>query len=299
MKSKEMKSNAILLLTAMIWGFAFVAQSIGMKYVETFTFNGVRFALGGVSLIPLIVYFNKKKVVEPEKKETESAIVPGLIAGTVLFLAASLQQAGLAYTSAGKAAFITGLYIVIVPLLGIFLKQRITVNAWIGVLLAVTGLYFLSINDDFSIGKGDLLEIAGAFFWAIHILAIDHFTKKTEALKLSLTQFLVCSGLSMIVAFLFEDISIAGISKAAIPILYGGLLSVGVAYTLQAVAQKNAKPAHAAIILSMETVFASLGGALILKEFLGGKEYFGCLLMLFGMLLTQIKFPQKKKLADT
>lgn len=285
-----MKSNVLLMLTAAIWGFAFVAQRVGMQYVGAFTFNGVRFALGSVSLIPLIVYFNKKKVKE-QSEETASAgaLIPGIIAGSVLFMGASLQQLGLAYTTAGKAAFITGLYIVLVPLFGIFLKHRIRLSTWAGVVLAVIGLYLLSVNEDFSIAKGDFLEIIGAFFWAAHILVIDYFTKKVDALKLSAIQFAACSVLSIGVALIFEDISMSGISQALIPILYGGLFSVGIAYTLQVVAQKHAKPSHAAIILSMESVFAALGGALLLSENLGGRGYLGCALMFAGMIVTQVQ----------
>ena len=289
----------LLMLTAAIWGFAFVAQRVGMQYVGAFTFNGVRFALGSISLVPLIIYFKNKKTEEqPEKTAAASALVPGIIAGSVLFFGASLQQAGLAYTTAGKAAFITGLYIVLVPLLGIFLKQRVGLNTWLGVVLAVSGLYFLSVNEDFTIAFGDLLEIIGAFFWAVHILVIDYFTKKVDALRLSCAQFAMCSALSIITALIFEDISVSGLSQAAIPILYGGLLSVGVAYTLQVVAQKHAKPSHAAIILSMEAVFAALGGALLLKENMGVRGYLGCALMFAGMLLTQVNFFEKKESAE-
>ncbi|HNR05087.1 MAG TPA: DMT family transporter [Bacillota bacterium] len=299
MNNREMKSNMLLMLTAAIWGFAFVAQRVGMQYVGAFTFNGVRFALGSISLIPLIIYFKNKKTAEqPEETASASALVPGIIAGSVLFFGASLQQAGLAYTTAGKAAFITGLYIVLVPLLGIFLKQRVGLNTWLGVVLAVSGLYFLSVNEDFTIAFGDLLEIIGAFFWAVHILVIDYFTKKVDALRLSCIQFAMCSALSIIIALIFEDISVSGLSQAAIPILYGGLLSVGVAYTLQVVAQKHAKPSHAAIILSMEAVFAALGGALLLKENMGVRGYLGCALMFAGMLLTQVNFFEKKESAE-
>ncbi len=299
-----MKSNAILLLTAAIWGFAFVAQRVGMKYVGAFTFNGVRFALGSLSLVPLIIYFNSKKPAadaeggREEKAPEESALIPGIIAGLILFCGASLQQIGLAYTTVGKAAFITGLYIVLVPLLGIFLKQRTSINTWIGVVLAVIGLYFLSVNEDLTIGLGDFLEIMGAFFWAVHILVIDRFTKKIDALKLSCIQFVACSLLSMATALIFEDISISGLGQAIIPILYGGVLSVGVAYTLQVVAQKNAKPSHAAIILSMESVFAALGGALLLHENLGVRGYAGCALMLAGMIFAQVNFFDKQSERD-
>jgi len=280
----------MLMMTAAIWGFAFVAQRVGVQYVGSFTFNGLRFFLGSISLTPLILYFNKKKAAESEKGEPEaSAVIPGIIAGTVLFLAASLQQFGLIYTTAGKAAFLTGLYIVLVPLLGIFLKQRVHMSTWFGVMFAVAGLYFLSVNEDFSIAKGDLLEIIGAFFWASHILTIDYFTKKVDALKLSFVQFAACSVLSMAVALIFEDISLTAIREAIIPLLYGGFCSVGIAYTLQVVAQKNAKPSHAAIILSMESVFATIGGALLLNENLGARGLLGCALMFSGMILSQVQ----------
>jgi len=210
-----------------------------------------------------------------------------LLAGSVLFIAASLQQVGLIYTTAGKAGFITSLYIVLVPILGIFLKQRTHFTTWIGALTAVVGLYFLSINESLTIEFGDFLEIIGAFFWAAHIQLIDKFVKNVDALKLSSIQFAACSILSLIVALLFEDISIIGLSSALVPILYGGIMSAGVAYTLQAVGQKYAKPSHAAIALSMESVFAAIGGALLLAERLPARGYAGCALMLLGMLIAQ------------
>jgi drug/metabolite transporter (DMT)-like permease len=289
MGKKELQSNLLLLLTAAIWGFAFVAQRVGAQYVGAFTFNGVRFGLGSLSLIPLIMYFDRKSNGSEDKPVYENPMKAGMMAGCVLFLAATLQQVGLSYTTAGKAAFITGLYIVLVPLFGILLKQVITKNTWIGVILAAVGLYFLSVTESFTIEKGDLIEIIGAVFWAVHILLIDNFTKRVDALKLSSIQFATCSVLSIVTAIIFEDITIYALSQALIPILYGGLLSVGVAYTLQVVGQKHAKPSHAAIILSMEAVFGALGGALLLGENLGGRGYFGCALMLAGMLLAQLK----------
>ncbi|MFT5875097.1 MAG: drug/metabolite transporter (DMT)-like permease, partial [Clostridium sp.] len=290
MKNQEIKADMLLLLTAIIWGFAFVAQRIGAQYVGAFTFNGIRFAIGSISLIPLILYFNRKSKESTEKVDTEKQKISvgawqgGAIAGCALFMAASLQQIGLSYTSVGKAAFITGLYMVIVPLLGILLKQHVNISTWMGVALAVVGLYFLSITENFSISKGDLIELVGAVFWSIHILTIDHFVKKVDALKLSFVQFITCSILSMIVALIFEKITINGLTQAIIPILYGGICSVGIAYTLQVVGQKHAKPSHAAIILSLEAVFAAIGGLLILHENLGGRGYLGCGLMLSGML---------------
>jgi drug/metabolite transporter (DMT)-like permease len=290
-QKQELKSNILLLLTAAIWGFAFVAQRVGGQLVGAFTFNGIRFALGSISLLPLLIYFknNKKEKNDKYNNSSKDALKAGVAAGAILFMGATLQQMGLAYTTAGKAAFITGLYIVLVPVLGIFMKQRVHGSTWLGVALAVAGLYFLSINEDFSIAKGDLLEIMGAFFWAGHILLIDYYVKKVDTLQLSFIQFATCSVLSMTAAIFTEDISAGAIYQAMIPILYGGIFSVGIAYTLQIVGQKHAKPSHAAIILSMEAMFAALGGALLLHENLGARGYLGCALMFAGMMVTQIR----------
>ena len=289
--SKEIKSVFILLLTAAIWGFAFVAQRIGMDFLGAFTFNGIRFAMGSISLLPVIYFFNKKSKVENSAERVDAdiktTIKAGMIAGIVLYIAASLQQVGLIYTTAAKAGFITSLYIVLVPILGIFLKQKTRSTTWIGAVTAVVGLYFLSINENLTIEFGDLLQIIGAFFWAAHIQLIDKFVKNIDAIKLSSVQFATCSVLSLITAFIFEEVNMSGIIDAIVPLLYGGIMSAGVAYTLQAVGQRNAKPSHAAIALSMEAVFAAIGGILLLKETLPLRGYFGCALMLAGMLISQ------------
>jgi len=289
--SKEIKSVFILLLTAAIWGFAFVAQRIGMDFLGAFTFNGIRFAMGSISLLPVIYFFNKKSKVENSAERVDAdiktTIKAGMIAGIVLYIAASLQQVGLIYTTAAKAGFITSLYIVLVPILGIFLKQKTRSTTWIGAVTAAVGLYFLSINENLTIEFGDLLQIIGAFFWAAHIQLIDKFVKNIDAIKLSSVQFATCSVLSLITAFIFEEVNMSGIIDAIVPLLYGGIMSAGVAYTLQAVGQRNAKPSHAAIALSMEAVFAAIGGILLLKETLPLRGYFGCALMLAGMLISQ------------
>jgi drug/metabolite transporter (DMT)-like permease len=231
---------------------------------------------------------NKSVVTSEIKPKPAYTFQAGIICGCILFTAASLQQVGLVHTSAGKAAFITGLYIVLVPILGIFLKHHTHVSIWLGVAVATIGLYFLCVTESFSIVNADLLELVGAFFWAAHILVIDHYTRKIDVLKLCIIQFTTCSVLSMAIALFYEKITLSGLYLATIPILYGGICSVGIAYTLQVVGQKHAKPSHAAIILSMETVFASLGGLLILQENLGFRGYMGCLLMLAGMLISQL-----------
>ncbi len=301
MNNKRLVANLLLILTAAIWGFAFVAQRVGSQFVGAFTFNGIRFALGALSLIPLIIFLDKRKEnseESTEKPNLKATLLPGILVGLILYAGATLQQVGLFYTTVGNASFITGLYMVFVPIIGIFLKHKIGKNSWVGVILAIIGLYLLSINENFSISYGDLLEVIGAIFWAVHILAIDNFTKRVNPLKLSFIQFATCSILSLITAFIFEDITISGISSAFIPILYGGLLSVGVAYTLQVVAQKDAKPSHAAIILSMESVFGAIGGAVLLGESMSGRGYLGCALILAGILVSQIKFSPEKALVS-
>ena len=291
MHSKTLKSDALLLLTAIIWGFAFVAQRIGMDYVGPFTFNAIRFALGSLVLVPVIVGNNRRAIGaghRPETGEFRKIGSSGMLAGLVLFGGASLQQAGLVFTTAGNAGFITGLYVVIVPLLGLLFHQRTNAGSWLGATLASVGLYFLSITDQFTIAFGDLLVLLGAFFWAGHVLLIGWMSPRMDPLKLACTQYAACSILSLITAVVFETITWAGIRGAALPILYGGVLSVGVAYTLQVVAQRNAHPAHAAILLSLEAVFAAIGGWMVLDEILSGRGLLGCTLMLAGMLLSQL-----------
>ncbi|HWR42376.1 DMT family transporter [Sporomusa sp.] len=283
-----LKSNLLLLLAAAIWGLAFVAQRVGMEHVGPFTFNGIRFALGSLSLLPLIFHYRKK----PEQIQgncSREAVRAGILAGLVLFTAASLQQIGLIYTTAGKAAFITCLYIVLVPILGIFLKHYVSITTWLSSVLALVGLYLLCVKENFSISYGDFLQLVGAVFWSVHILLIDHFANRVDVLKLSFFQFITCGILSLVTAFWLETMTVEGLAGALIPILYGGIFSVGIAYTLQVIGQKYSPPSHAAIILSMETVFATVGGFLLLDERLGFKELVGCALMLAGMLLTQLQ----------
>ncbi|MCU0556325.1 MAG: DMT family transporter [Desulfobacterales bacterium] len=288
---RTLKSDALLMLTATIWGFAFVAQRVGMEYVGPFTFNGVRFALGSLSLVPLMLLKRKNPsaiaaLLPPADRRTVAW--GGALAGLVLFMGASLQQVGLVHTTAGNAGFITGLYVVIVPLLGLFWRQRPDLGTWIGALLAAAGLYLLSVTAAFEIAFGDLLVLVGAFFWAAHVLIIGWLSPRIESIQLACIQFAVCSLLSLITAAALETMTLQGLMGAALPILYGGLLSVGVAYTLQVVAQRDARPAHAAIILSLESVFAALGGWLLLGELLSARALVGCSLMMAGMLLSQL-----------
>ncbi|MDW7645515.1 MAG: DMT family transporter [Desulfuromonadales bacterium] len=302
MKSAAIKSDVLLLLTAAIWGFAFVAQRLGMDHVGPFTFNGVRFALGSLSLLPLWYLsrrrVNRASVMDPAVS-VKLLLWGGVAAGVALFTGASLQQVGLVYTTAGKAGFITGLYVILVPILGLFWRQRPHAGTWGGATLAVFGLYLLCVTEEFTIAFGDLLELLGAFFWAGHVLLIGWLSPRVDAIRLSSIQFAVCSLLSLAVAVALEVISLQGLLSAALPILYGGLMSVGVAYTLQVVAQREAHPAHTAIILSLEGAFAALGGWLILGETLSARGLLGCLLMLAGMLFSELSgfFVRRRQVA--
>lgn len=285
------RANLLLTLTAAIWGFAFVAQRAGMEFVGPFTFNGLRFAIGGLVLLPFILSpVARLGVANPHPTQTtrRMLLIGGFLSGAVLFAAATLQQMGLVYTTAGKAGFITGLYVVLVPVLGLALGQRTSAFTWLGVALATVGLYLLSVRGDFTIALGDLLVLVGAFFWAIHILVLGHFSPRTDATRLALLQFLTCAVLSLLAAVLFETITLASIEGALLPILYAGIMSVGVGYTLQVFGQRQARPSHVAILLSLESVFAVIGGWLLLNEQLSGRALLGCGLMLLGIIVSQL-----------
>lgn len=294
-----MQANILLLITAAIWGFGFVAQRLGMNYLEPFTFNGVRFLLGGVSLIPLIYWLSVRSAIGinsgSEQHRSFAASFPikeGCIAGLLLFIASSLQQWGLTQTSATKAGFITGLYIIVVPFLGFFLKHKITRAAWAGAIIAVLGLYLLSFGGHETFSLTDGLVLISAIVWAFHLLALDFYSKYCAVIALAAFQFFVCSLLSFGVAFITETPSMALIVDAWQPIIYAGLVSVGIAYTLQVVAQKTAQPTQAAIIMSLESAFAAIGGVWLLNETLSIQGWIGCALMLVGMLVSQI--PSRK-----
>ena len=291
MVNLTLKSDMLLFLTSFIWGLGFVAQRVGMDFVGPFTFNSIRFALGSLVLVPLILLRKKPQVSRHSLlpfMRFRIKFLSGVLAGLVLFAAASFQQMGLVYTTAGNAGFITGLYVVIVPILGLTFRQYTNAGTWIGAFLAAAGLYLLCVTEKLTVSLGDFLVFVGAFLWAVHVLIIGWLSPKIESLKLACIQFAVCSILSLIAAVITEIITLQNIYHAAIPILYGGLLSVGIAYTLQVVAQKNTHPAHAAILLSLEAVFAAMGGWLILDETFTTRGMLGCALMLSGMLLSQL-----------
>jgi drug/metabolite transporter (DMT)-like permease len=288
----------LLLLAAVIWGFAFVAQRASMEHVGPFTFNAVRFALGGMVLVPLLLRGGRRQAGRGSfspQMNGRTVLLGGGLAGVALFVGASLQQTGIVYTTAGKAGFITGLYVIIVPIMGLCWRQRTGIETWLGAVLAVAGLYLLSVAGKIIISRGDLLVFLGAFAWAGHVHIIGWLSPRIDPLKLAFMQFMACSALSLIAAVFVERITTRGLHGAVIPILYAGLMSSGVAYTLQVVAQRRARPAHAAIILSLEAVFAALGGWVMLREVLSGRELFGCALMLGGMLLSQVTVGKKLK----
>ena len=282
----------------MLWGFAFVAQRSGMEFVGPFTFNAVRFTLGGISLIPLLLLNKRRKFInEPHLPLSSNKILlrGGIIAGIILFFGASLQQGGMVYTTAGKAGFITGLYIILVPILGIMFKQKTSSAIWLGALIASAGLYLLSVQENFSIGLGDLLVLASAFFWGLHVLVISRFSPKTDPIQLAFFQFMLCAFFSLIASLIIESTTLQNILDASVPILYAGVVSVGIAYTLQVVAQRDAHPSHAAIIMSLEAVFALIGGWIILDESIPLRGLIGCGLTLTGMIISQVGITFKEK----
>ena len=292
----KLKYNLMLILAALIWGSAFVAQSVGMDYIGPYTFNSVRSFLGSIILLPVIRFMDKGKSAEERKKEDRKVLVKGgIFCGIILTFSTLLQQIGLVYTSAGKAGFITALYILIVPILGLFIGKKVGTKTWIGVALAVVGMYLLCITSGFSIAFGDLMVLLCACVFSLHILAVDYFSPKVDGVKLSCIQFFVCGILSAIPMMIFEQPQMGQIMDAWLPIAYAGILSSGVAYTLQIISQKHLNPTVASLLMSLESVFAVLTGWLILHEKLTLREFLGCVLVFVAIILAQL--PEKKQQA--
>lgn len=288
----KIRQNGFPILAALIWGTAFVAQSVSTDFVEPMTFNALRSAIATVVLLVVLWAFRrfgaKPQTAPREKGSRKDLILGGICCGAALCIASNLQQAGLSDTTAGKAGFITALYIVIVPLLGLFLRKRAPLTVWIGVVLALAGLYFLCITESLSIQQGDLYILACAVVFSVHILLIDHFTQRVDGIALSCAQFLVAAILSGIGMLLFEHPDWQSILQCTWPILYVGVFSSGIAYTLQILAQKGANPTVVTLLLSLESVFSVLAGALILGDRLSGREIIGCVLMFAAVVLAQL-----------
>lgn len=301
MKKTNVKSPLLLFLAAVIWGIAFVAQSVGMEYVGPFTFNAVRSIIGGLVLIPCIFLLDRLKTGEKEelltaeekKQSNRTLLLGGICCGVCLCIASNLQQIGISYTTVGKAGFITAMYIIIVPVFGIFMKKKIGIQVWVSVVIGVTGLYLLCMRESFSLGKGDAYVLLCALVFSFHILTIDHFSPLVDGVKMSCIQFLVSGILSGIMMFLFEKPEMGAILSAWMPILYAGVMSCAVAYTLQIVGQKDMDPTVASLILSLESVVSVLAGWVILGQKLSRKELFGCVIMFGAIILAQL--PEKKK----
>jgi drug/metabolite transporter (DMT)-like permease len=317
--SNKIRNDLMLLMAALIWGASFVAQKAGMEYIGPFTFNAIRFLMGSLVLVPVVLLLggmqkkngadmiesaeseqgaelnadHKAELETKKKSDRKTLILGGISCGVVLCVAGTFQQFGVIHTTAGKAGFITALYIVLVPILGLFVGRKVRPVLWFCVVLATAGLYLLCVKEDLSIGRGDLLVIACAFGFATHILVIDYFSPKTDGVKLSCLQFLTAGLLSSPLAAIFEKIDWANVLACWQPILYSGILSCGVAYTLQVLGQKNTEPTVASLILSLESVFAVIAGIILLHEQISLREFLGCAIMFAAILLAQ--FPEKKR----
>ena len=305
---RNWKSPLLLILTATIWGVAFVAQSVGMDYVKPFTFNGVRSLLGAVVLLPVIYAMdrgrkevsletavrvaasgeNGRRAVSDAAKDVKTLWLGGISCGLCLCVATSLQQIGIQYTTAGKAGFLTAMYIIIVPVLGLFLGKKSSPFVGISILLATVGLYLLSIKEGFSIGRGDIYVILCAIVFSVHILVIDYFAPRCNGVKLSCIQFLVCGIISTIIALILEKPELSQIFSAWLPIAYAGIMSCGVAYTLQIIGQKGMNPTVASLLLSLESVISVLAGWVLLQQALSVRELIGCVIMFAAIILAQL-----------
>ena len=290
----------MLLLTALIWGTAFVAQSVGMDYVGPFTFNFSRYIIGALVLVPFsIISLRKRNKVEdsPNKNDKEfkkATLLGGIGCGILLCVASMLQQYGIMYTnSVGKAGFLTALYIIIVPILGLFFKKKIKPLIWICVVLATIGLYLLCVKDGFRFEIGDIFLILCALVFSFHIMLIDYVSPKGDGVTISMMQFGISAVLCFICALIFEQVNVSDILRAWVPVLYAGVMSCGVAYTFQILGQKYVEPTKASLILCLESVFATLGGWVILKEVLSIREAIGCIIVFIAIILAQ--FVQYKK----
>ena len=317
-----LRQSLLLFLTAVIWGVAFVAQSAGMNYVGPFTYNGVRCILGGLVLLPCIALLDRLQggrsaqgdaaAQAAEGMKTEEALTPaearkrnrgqlaagGICCGVILFVASSLQQLGIQYTSVGKAGFLTAMYILLVPVMGLFVHKKVGMKVWIGVVFAVCGLYLLCMTNGFKLERGDALVLACAVVFSLHILVIDYFSPKVDGVRMSCIQFWVCGIVAMLCSFVFEQPDLSSILAAWQPVCYGGIMSCGIAYTLQIVGQKGMNPTVASLILSLESVVSVVAGFLILEQTMSRRELLGCSLMIVAIVLAQLPDRNNRGMAD-
>lgn len=291
MKDKAILSHSLLLLAAVVWGFAFVAQRSGMEHIGPLLFNGIRFILGGLLLIPVYLFFFRNKKQASGERISPLFLWPGLI----LFTASFLQQKGLVYTTAGNAGFITAVYMVMVPVFGIFIGHKIPWIIWVAVPVSLAGSFLVSITGTLSVSEGDTWVFGSAFFWAGHVLVINWLVQKYNAVLLALSQFLICGMLSLLLAFIWEPVEWSSIYAAGLPLLYGGIMSVGLAFTLQVIGQKQAHPSVASVLLSSESLFAVIGGWAILDEQMSLQQALGCFLIFAAILFIQIFQIRKTK----
>lgn len=285
MRSSAIRADLLMLLTALIWGTTFVAQRLGMDAIGPLQYTGLRFSIGALLLVPLLVRRSRHPGKHPLNRRS---LYAGMALGLVLTLGINLQQIGLLFTSVTHSGFITGLYVIMVPFLGLLFGMKTQSGTWLGAILAVIGMALLSIGPGFSVASGDWLQLAGAVVWGAHVLLVGYFAIRHDAITLAVLQFATCAMISLMLAVIFEEIRLEPIVQALPALIYGGALGVATGFTLQVVAQRQAIASHAAIILSLEAVFAALAGALILGENLSPKGYLGCALMLMGMLVAQL-----------
>ncbi len=303
MARHSLRADLLMLLTALIWGTTFVAQKMGMDAIGPFLYTGLRFALGAVLLIPVLYWFSlRRRAQNAVSPVNRSAILGGIALGVVLTIGINLQQVGLMFTTVTNSGFITGLYVIMVPLLGLLIGQRTGAGTWLGASLAVVGMYLLSVGENFSVASGDWLQLAGAVIWGVHVLLAGRMASRHDPILIAYVQFITCAVISSLLALAFEPWVLEKIIQALPAIVYGGALAVAVGFTLQLVAQRDAPPAHAAIILSLEAVFAAMAGWVMMDESLTLRGFIGCGLMFAGMLVAQllpILFKRPKALAES
>ena len=288
MKRRTLRADALMLLTALIWGTTFVAQSLGMEHIGPFLYTGLRFALGCLVILPLVLLARPSGAEQAHRRFRRPMLLGSMLLGAVLTIGINLQQIGLLFTTVTNSGFITGFYVILVPVFGLIVGMRSGLGTWCGALLAVAGMLLLSVTADYRVALGDVLQLASAACWAVHVLLVGMLASRYDPVRVSFVQFAVCAVVSLMLAAALEETDLTAILLAAPAIAFGGILAVGIGFTLQVVAQKDAIASHAAIILSLEAVFAALAGWLILGEMLSLRGLIGCSLMLCGMLVAQL-----------